>query len=88
MPDYLLIGLAVALCTGLLLVLTKNWHGHFSLDHTHGVQKFHAKPTPRIGGVAVAAGLLACWSAAPENVNALLGPMLLAGVPAFVAVRA
>ena len=39
MPDYLLIGLAVALCTGLLLVLTKNWHGHFSLDHTHGVQK-------------------------------------------------
>lgn len=85
MPDYLLIGLAVALCTGVLLVLTQNWHGHFSLDHTHGVQKFHAKPTPRIGGVAVAAGLLACWATAPDDVNALLGPMLLAGVPAFVA---
>lgn len=85
MPDFLLIGLAVSLVTGLLLVLTKRWHGHFSLDHTHGVQKFHTQPTPRIGGVAVAAGLMAGWGLAPTDVRALLGPMLLAGVPAFVA---
>lgn len=85
MQNYLLIGLAVAFCAGLLLVFTKHWHGHFSLDHTHGVQKFHTKPTPRIGGVAVAAGLVAAWAWAPVDVNALLAPMLLAGVPAFVA---
>ena len=86
MPDFLLIGLAVSFGVGLLLVLTKRWHGHFSLDHTHGVQKFHTKPTPRIGGVAVASGLIAAWvTSADHEVNALLGPMLLAGVPAFVA---
>ena len=86
MPVYLLIGLAAALGVGVALVLTTHWHGHFSLDHTHGVQKFHTQPTPRIGGVAVASGLVAAWvTSAGHEVNALLGPMLLAGVPAFVA---
>jgi UDP-N-acetylmuramyl pentapeptide phosphotransferase/UDP-N-acetylglucosamine-1-phosphate transferase len=85
MPAYLLIGLVVAFGAGVLLVFTKHWHGRFSLDHTHGVQKFHTKPTPRIGGVAVASGLVATWAWAPYDVNTLLGPMLLAGVPAFVA---
>lgn len=86
MLNYLIFGLAVSLGVGLLLVLTQRWHGHFSLDHTHGVQKFHTKPTPRIGGVAVASGLVAAWvTSAGHEVNALLGPMLLAGVPAFVA---
>lgn len=80
---YLLIGLAVSFGVGLLLVLTQRWHGRFSLDHTHGVQKFHTRPTPRIGGVAVAAGLLASWATADDDVNTLLGPMLLAGLPAF-----
>lgn len=85
LPDYLLIGLAASFLTGLLLVLTKHWHGHFSLDHTQGVQKFHTKPTPRIGGVAVIMGLLAAWSWASGDVQALLAPMLVAGLPAFVA---
>lgn len=86
MQNYLIFGLAVSFGVGLLLVLTQRWHGRFSLDHTHGVQKFHTKPTPRIGGVAVASGLVAAWvTSAAHEVNALLGPMLLAGVPAFVA---
>lgn len=83
MPNPLLLGLAVSFGVGLLLVLTKHWHGHFSLDHTHGVQKFHTKPTPRIGGVAIMAGLLVGWWSAPATVQALVGPLLLAGVPAF-----
>lgn len=85
MSHYLLIGLAAAFGVGVFLVFTQHWHGHFSLDHTHGVQKFHTKPTPRIGGVAVATGLLITWTWAPDDVNELLGPMLLAGVPAFLA---
>lgn len=85
MSSELLWGLAVSFGTGLLLVLTKDWHGHFSLDHTHGVQKFHTAPTPRIGGLALATGLVAVWWVAPARVDALLGPMLLAAVPAFVA---
>lgn len=42
-----------------LLVLTQRWHGRHSLDHDlAGVQKIHAKPVPRIGGVGLAFGLI------------------------------
>lgn len=42
------------------LILTTRWHGWLSLDHdTQGVQKLHELPVPRIGGLAIAAGLLA-----------------------------
>lgn len=42
-----------------LLVLTQRWHGRLSLDHDlAGVQKIHAKPVPRIGGLGLAFGLL------------------------------
>lgn len=85
MTAELLTGFAVAFGVSLLLVLTKHWHGHFSLDHTHGVQKFHTKPTPRIGGVGIVAGLLAAWWVAPPPAQDLIGPLLLAGIPAFAA---
>ncbi len=42
-----------------LLVLTQRWHGRLSLDHDlAGVQKIHAKPVPRVGGLGLAFGLL------------------------------
>jgi UDP-N-acetylmuramyl pentapeptide phosphotransferase/UDP-N-acetylglucosamine-1-phosphate transferase len=78
----LLVFVATALC-GIALVLTQHWHGHFSLDHTVGVQKQHTRPTPRIGGVAIAAGLLTGWVWGPANLREILAPMLLAGIPAF-----
>jgi UDP-N-acetylmuramyl pentapeptide phosphotransferase/UDP-N-acetylglucosamine-1-phosphate transferase len=65
------------------LVLTTKWHGRFSLDGTMGVQKFHLTPTPRIGGVAIVAGLLITWATAGEQLADLLGPVLLASLPAF-----
>ncbi len=74
---------AVSLGFSLLLVLTKHWHGHFSMDHTEGVQKFHTKPTPRIGGVSIVSGMVAGYALAPADTQALLGPLLLASVPAF-----
>jgi UDP-N-acetylmuramyl pentapeptide phosphotransferase/UDP-N-acetylglucosamine-1-phosphate transferase len=85
MESFISLAFGVALGTGLLLVLTKHWHGHFSLDHTEGVQKFHTKPTPRIGGVAIVAGMVAGWALSPADVKSLLGPMLLASIPAFAA---
>ncbi|MBA4262324.1 MAG: glycosyl transferase [Comamonadaceae bacterium] len=85
MPDFVLAALWVSLGTSLLLVLTKNWHGRYSLDHAAGVQKFHTKPTPRIGGVGVAAGLVAAWSLASAEVKTLLQPLLIASLPAFAA---
>jgi UDP-N-acetylmuramyl pentapeptide phosphotransferase/UDP-N-acetylglucosamine-1-phosphate transferase len=73
-----------ALC--IFLVFTKSWHGVFTLDNTHGVQKFHTAPTPRVGGLGLIFGLAAAWNVSSENseISALLGYMLVAGLPAFI----
>ena len=71
-----------ALC--LLMVLTKHWHGAFTMDHTEGVQKFHTAPTPRIGGVPIVLGLIVAWGKAPQDIKELLSPILFAGMPAFI----
>lgn len=74
---------AVSLCVAIGLVITKRWHGHFSLDRSVGIQKFHTQPTPRVGGIAIVYGVLAAfWVAEPER-KAILGPLLFAGLPAF-----
>jgi UDP-N-acetylmuramyl pentapeptide phosphotransferase/UDP-N-acetylglucosamine-1-phosphate transferase len=66
-----------------VIVITRRWHIRFSADPTVGVQKFHTKQTPRIGGLAIMAGLFVSWLWAPTNVSAILGPMLIASIPAF-----
>ena len=46
-----------ALTTGWLLLRFEHVHARLSYDHSaSGPQKFHARPTPRIGGVPVAVG--------------------------------
>ena len=75
--------LATTALLALLILLTKDWHGKHSLDDIDGVQRNHEDPTPRIGGIAIFTGLLVgCWLA-PVTVQSLLGPMLLASIPAF-----
>lgn len=80
---------AASLVICILLVLTKAWHGALSMDSTTGVQKFHTKPTPRIGGIAIAAGVLAGFAASSHlpdaaEKRAILSAILLAGLPAFI----
>ncbi len=65
------------------LIATQSWHGHFSTDSTLGVQKIHIHDTPRIGGVALIMGLLIAWLLAAPTARVILGPMLLASIPAF-----
>ena len=74
----------VAFFVSVLLVFTQQWHGHLSMDTTFGVQKVHIHPTPRVGGVAIAAGALLGYALASPSVKNLLGPLLLAGSPAFL----
>lgn len=78
------LGFAVSLACSLLLVLTTRWHGRYSLDATHGVQKFHLTPTPRIGGAAIMLGLWLSLGLLPEAQQELLLPVLVAVMPAFV----
>lgn len=77
-------GALAAFLTCWALVLTQGWHGRFTLDSSEGVQKFHTRPTPRVGGLGVMAGLLAVQWQAPVEWKPVLGPMLLAALPAFV----
>lgn len=74
----------VAFLLALLLVLTQKWHGHLSMDSHDGVQKFHTHPTPRVGGIAIAAGVLMGYLFSSSERQVLLGPLMLAGIPAFV----
>lgn len=73
-----------SLVASLLLVLTKGYHGKFSLDSAPGVQRAHSAPTPRIGGVAIFLALVfADLIVADQPAGEVLTPMLLAGIPAF-----
>ena len=78
-----MVAFMITLGASLLLVITRRWHGRFSLDSDHGIQKLHTQPTPRIGGVSVLLGLLGAYSFATEDVQLLLAPMLPASIPAF-----
>jgi UDP-GlcNAc:undecaprenyl-phosphate/decaprenyl-phosphate GlcNAc-1-phosphate transferase len=49
----------VSLVVTLLVVHYEHLHAHVSADHDlNGVQKFHAKPVPRIGGIGVIVGFI------------------------------
>ncbi len=78
-----LVGALTSFAFSLLIVLTTRWHGAFSLDESHGIQKMHAHPTPRIGGLPMLVGLLAAWWSSPPDLQQRLAPWLLAGIPAF-----
>ena len=66
------VGFAVALAIGVLIMATRRWHISFTRDSEAGPQKFHDAPTPRIGGLAIYAGLWAAAAAAAPPVGGLL----------------
>jgi len=79
---------AVAWLIGHLIVRYDDLHAHFSHDHVDaGPQKFHAQPTPRIGGVALYVGMLGAGGLLMlpifETSPPEYGLLLLAGAPAF-----
>jgi len=83
LPPSVYTAFIVSFLVTLLLVLTKRWHGRYSMDGVQGIQKQHKVPTPRIGGVAIVLGVLGGWLVAQPERRAILGPLLVAGLPAF-----
>ncbi|WP_047237497.1 MraY family glycosyltransferase [Chromobacterium subtsugae] len=87
MLQILIISTFLSLFMAMFLIHFSHLHERFTSDHDlGGVQKFHAMPVPRVGGVPLAAGLLAgcgvlSWSL--SDATALL--LLLVSVPAFAA---
>jgi UDP-GlcNAc:undecaprenyl-phosphate/decaprenyl-phosphate GlcNAc-1-phosphate transferase len=90
------LGFLILLFTGVasaflayLIVRYESVHAHWSHDLAHtGPQKFHATPTPRIGGLAVMASLFVPGAALltmEQNAQGeLFGYLLLASLPAFL----
>jgi len=76
-------GLSFALCV--VLIFTDRWHGRFTHDRVDGVQKFHTRPTPRIGGAAIAAAYALVWPLVPDGLGGLWAAVGVAGAPAFAA---
>jgi UDP-GlcNAc:undecaprenyl-phosphate GlcNAc-1-phosphate transferase len=85
----LLAAAVVAWLACYFIIRYEHLHAHLSHDHTDsGPQKYHAQPTPRIGGLALAPALLTAWAALTLsgqslNLNAL-GLLMLAALPAFL----
>jgi UDP-N-acetylmuramyl pentapeptide phosphotransferase/UDP-N-acetylglucosamine-1-phosphate transferase len=66
------------------LVITASQHGRFTMDLPGAIQKFHARPTPRVGGIGIYLAILLASALAtePEAVR-LLQTVLIAGSPAL-----
>ncbi len=76
-------GVSLAVCG--LIVLTEKWHGSLTFDTDAGLQKFHDKATPRIGGTALVLGLWVAVPVAPPPARELLVAFGLCGTMAFFA---
>ncbi|PTU67868.1 glycosyl transferase [Chromobacterium sp. Panama] len=75
----------IALLIGAMLIHFSHLHVQFSADHDlNGVQKFHATPVPRVGGIPVVLGLLSGCSLLSYQLQSWM-PMLLlvSSLPAF-----
>lgn len=92
--DVALIAAIASFVASALIVLTVRWHGNYSLDKDMaGAQKFHKKPVPRVGGLALLAGILVVIVSGrlvnsyplAESRGWDLLMFLLAAMPAFIA---
>ncbi len=82
---YGMTGLLVCFVACLGLVLTQHWHGHVTHDDARGVQKFHKRPTPRIGGAGIGLAYLAVGFLLPAEEQSFWFTIGLAGLPALIA---
>ena len=76
--------LIASLSVALAIILTQRFHGHLTHDSHPGVQKLHKAPTPRVGGIALCAGVVAGGLLLPEHTRFLWWIMALSALPAFV----
>ncbi len=77
-------GGATCFLLSVLIVLTKKLHGSATMDLSHGIQKFHTTPTPRVGGLPIVVGLSVAWVISTPEIKHILTPILIAGLPAFL----
>lgn len=83
------LGMFAAVFAGQLVIRHDPAHARWIYDLDTGPQKFHARPTPRIGGLCVLAGLViagsALWAVEQRFDADGFGLLILAALPAFLA---
>jgi UDP-N-acetylmuramyl pentapeptide phosphotransferase/UDP-N-acetylglucosamine-1-phosphate transferase len=86
---YLFTAFLASLALTTMLVRYENLHSRYTADSDlSGAQKFHPRPVPRVGGIAVALGVLAVCLPVAFREPRMLAPMLLiwaCSVPALAA---
>jgi UDP-N-acetylmuramyl pentapeptide phosphotransferase/UDP-N-acetylglucosamine-1-phosphate transferase len=84
LPISFYVALCVSFFTCLLIVKTQRWHRIFTLDSSEGIQKLHQEPTPRIGGLGIFVAVVCAYFFENADRSNILGPLILAGLSAFL----
>lgn len=83
----LVIAFVLSLVATLLVVRYSHLHEHMTADHDmEGVQKFHASPVPRVGGLGLVIGLIGAFGFRyfqNQEVGKFGLLLLVAAIPAF-----
>jgi UDP-N-acetylmuramyl pentapeptide phosphotransferase/UDP-N-acetylglucosamine-1-phosphate transferase len=79
-----MIGFVSSALTALLIVVSKRWHGTWTLDSVPSVQKFHENDVPRIGGLSIIIGLLMIYFVDPLVFGAFFEHLFLASSIPFI----
>jgi UDP-N-acetylmuramyl pentapeptide phosphotransferase/UDP-N-acetylglucosamine-1-phosphate transferase len=91
--DLVLVPLTASFAMGMLIVVTRRWHGGHTLDSdVAGIQKVHVKPVPRVGGIALLTGIMVVFVAGSfdypyplqHSGNDGVFKLLSAAMPAFL----
>lgn len=79
-------GLLTSMVMAIAIIRSAHLHAHLSMDgDLSGPQKFHATPTPRVGGIPIMAGLMLAATIAWHEDLPEFASLLIAGLPVFLA---
>ena len=67
-----------------LIVLTRHFHGNWTNDDFHGVQKIHHNPTPRIGGLSIIISIFSYYLIFHAKDEPLYLLILISSIPIIV----
>jgi len=84
LPLSFYLALSVSFLTCLLIIKTQYWHRTFTLDSNEGIQKLHKEPTSRIGGLGIFLAVVCAYCFEDADRSSILGPLILAGLSAFI----
>ena len=80
-----LIGILGSVCVSFLILVTLPWHKSFTSDSQNKVQGMHSSVTPRVGGLAIIAGLCVVLFWNNSEPNNLVWAIVLSSLPVFFA---